>query len=93
MGQWIAGRWANDVHIGSSLPASDHAWRGCPAKAAVGGSQGRYREALPIALSRGWIRGCSYRLELDFGPERECSGLEGQPGGRLRRVGELPHCP
>jgi hypothetical protein len=58
---------------GQPAPASDHAWRGCPAKAVAGGSQGHYRDA----LSRGWIRGCSYRLELDFGPERECSGLEG----------------
>ncbi len=54
---------------------------------------GQSREARPIVLSRSWIGGCSYRLELDFGPEWECPGLEGQPGRRLRRVGKLPPLP
>ena len=44
---------------------------------------GQSREARPIVLSRSWIGGCSYRLELDFGPEWKCPGLEGQPGRRL----------
>src|ERR1700722_3412806 len=54
---------------------------------------GQSRETRPIALSRGSIRGCSYRLELDFGPGWECPGLEGQPGRRLGRVGKLPTPP
>ena len=36
---------------------------------------GQSREGRPIVLSRSWIGGCSYRLELDFGPEWECPGL------------------
>ena len=40
------------------------------ARTPIGGDAGRTLTRIhpPIALSRGWIRGCSYRLELDFGP-------------------------
>ncbi len=47
----------------------------------------------PVRCGAAGSWGCSDRLELDFGPERECPGLEGQPGRRVRRVGELPAPP